>query len=143
MELKMQVCIVYAAKSRESGDKLKTICQSLAKGLEMQGHQADVVNAHDDTRLTLYDYVVIGSESVSFFSASVPEILTKFLAEAGTVSGKRCMAFITPCLRKGKTLQNLMKTMEREGMMLKISEVIKKPEEALAIGKRLNVERNN
>ncbi len=138
----MQVCVVYAAKSRESGENLKAIAQSFAKGLEMQGHNADVISAYDEARLTLYDYVVIGSEPVSFFSAAVPGILPKFLAQAGTVSGKRCTAFITGCLRKGKTLQNLMKTMEGEGMMLKLSEVIKKPEEALAIGKRLNVERN-
>ena len=65
----MQVCVVYAAKSRESGDKLKAICQSFAKGLEMQGHQVDIISAYDETRLTPYDYVIIGSEPVSFFSA--------------------------------------------------------------------------
>ena len=43
----------------------------------------------------------------------------------------------------GKALLNLMKAMEGEGMILKLSEIIKKPEEAMAIGKRLNVERNN
>ena len=36
-----------------------------------------------------------------------------------------------------------MKAMEREGMILKLSEIIRKPDEAMAIGKRLNVERNN
>ena len=138
----MQVCVVYAAKSRESGDKLKAICQSFAKGLEMQGHQVDIISAYDETRLTPYDYVIIGSEPVSFFSASIPSILSKFLAQAGTISGKRCMAFIPSCLRKGRTLQNLMKAMEGEGMMLKLSDVIKRPDEALAIGKRLTVERN-
>lgn len=138
----MQVCVVYAGKDRE-GTALRTIAQALAQGLNAQGHQTDVVNAYtDDTRLTPYDYVIIGSEPVSFFSARIPEILSKFLAQAGTVSGKRCLAFISGGLRKGKTLQNLMKTMEKEGMILKLSEVITKPGEAMAIGKRLNVERN-
>ncbi len=138
----MQVCVVYAGKDRE-GTALRTIAQALAQGLNAQGHQTDVVNAYtDDTRLTRYDYVIIGSEPVSFFSARIPEILSKFLAQAGTVSGKRCLAFISGGLRKGKTLQNLMKTMEKEGMILKLSEVITKPGEAMAIGKRLNVERN-
>ena len=138
----MQVCVVYAGKDRE-GTALRTIAQALAQGLNAQGHQTDVVNAYtDDTRLTRYDYVIIGSEPVSCFSASIPEILSKFLAQAGTVSGKRCLAFISGGLRKGKTLQNLMKTMEKEGMILKLSEVITKPGEAMAIGKRLNVERN-
>ena len=138
----MQVCVVYAGKDRE-GTALRTLAQALAQGLNAQGHQTDVVNAYtDDTRLTRYDYVIIGSEPVSFFSARIPEILSKFLAQAGTVSGKRCLACSSGGLRKGKTLQNLMKTMEKEGMILKLSEVITKPGEAMAIGKRLNVERN-
>lgn len=35
-----------------------------------------------------------------------------------------------------------MKVMEGEGMYLKLSEIIKKPDIAFALGKRLNVERN-
>ena len=139
----MQVCILYAGKTRES-DKLKAISEALAKGIAGNGHIADVVNMRsEDKRLTIYDYVIIGTEPVSFFSASIPEDIRKYLAEAGTVSGKRCMAFVSGSgLRKGKTLLNLMKAMEGEAMILKLSEVIKNPGEAQAIGKRLNVERN-
>ncbi len=139
----MQVCILYAGKSRES-DRLKSVSEALARGLAGNGHIADVVNMRtEEKRLTIYDYVIIGTEPVSFFSASVPGEISKFLAEAGTVSGKRCMAFVSGSgLRKNKTLLNLMKAMEGEGMILKLSEVIKNPDEAQAIGKRLNVERN-
>lgn len=139
----MQVCILYAGKSRES-DRLKSVSEALARGLAGNGHIADVVNMRtEEKRLTIYDYVIIGTEPVSFFSASVPGEIAKFLAEAGTVSGKRCMAFVSGSgLRKNKTLLNLMKAMEGEGMILKLSEVIKNPDEAQAIGKRLNVERN-
>ena len=120
----MQVCILYAGKTRES-DKLKAISEALAK------------------RLTIYDYIVIGTEPVSFFSASIPGDIAKYLAGSGTVSGKRCMAFVSGSgMRKNRTLLNLMKTMESEGMILKFSEVINKPDEAQAVGKRLNVERN-
>lgn len=38
-----------------------------------------------------------------------------------------------------KTLQTLMKAMEKEGMFLKKSEVIKKPDLAKAIGKRIQI----
>ena len=138
----MQVCVLYAAKTREGG-KLADIAKAMAKGIESQGHRVDVVNMYEEgIRLTVYDYVVIGSEPVSFFSAKVPQIISKFLENAGTVAGKRCLAFITGGLRKGGTLQSLMRTMEHEGMYLKLSEVITKSDEALAIGKRLNVERN-
>ena len=138
----MQVCVLYAGKTREGG-RLAEIAKAMAKGIESQGHRVDVINMYDEgIRLTVYDYVVIGSEPVSFFSAKVPSIISKFLENAGTVSGKRCLAFITGGLRKGGTLQTLMRTMEHEGMYLKLSEVIKRSDEALAIGKRLNVERN-
>ena len=139
----MQVCVVYAGRTRDDS-RLKAIADAFAHGIGTQGHQVDVINAYDsEARLTRYDYVVLGSEPVSFFSAKVPEIVSKYLAGAGTVSGLRCFAFITGGLRKGKALLNLMKAMEGEGMILKLSEIIKKPEEAMAIGKRLNVERNN
>ncbi len=138
----MQVAVLYAARTREGGN-LEKLAKAMAKGIEGQGHQVDVINMYESgTRLTIYDYIVIGSEPVSFFSANVPSAVSKFLAGAGTISGKRCLAFISGGLRKGRTLQNLMKTMEHEGMYLKLSEVIKKEDEALAIGKRLNVERN-
>ncbi len=139
----MQVCILYAGKTRES-EKLKAVSEALARGIAGNGHIADVVNMRsEDRRLTIYDYIVIGTEPVSFFSASIPGDIAKYLAGSGTVSGKRCMAFVSGSgMRKNRTLLNLMKTMESEGMILKFSEVINKPDEAQAVGKRLNVERN-
>ena len=75
----MLVCVLYAGRTREGG-KLKAIADSLAHGIASQGHQVDVVNIYDgETRLTPYDYVVIGSEPVSFFSAAVPANIQKFL----------------------------------------------------------------
>ena len=138
----MQVCVLYAGRTRDGG-KLPALAKAVAKGIEFQGHQVDVINMYEEgVRLTIYDYVVIGSEPVSFFSAQVPSQIAKFLAQAGTVSGKRCFAFISGGLRKGRTLQNLMKAMEHEGMYLRLSDIISKEDAAIAIGKRLNVERN-
>ena len=138
----MQVCILIAGKDR-SGGKLKALAEGLSQGLQGQGHTVDIINIYtEQARLTLYDYILIGSEPVSTFSAAIPEALKKYLAGAGTVSGKRCFAFIPGCLRKNKTLHNLMRIMESEGMMLKMSEIITKKDEAVAIGKRLRIERN-
>ena len=138
----MQVCILYAGRSNES-PKLRSIAEGLAKGISAQGHMPTVINMNaDQERLSIYDYVIIGTEPASMFSAKVPERISRYLAQAGAVSGKRCMAFVSGGLRKNKTLLNLMKAMEGEGMMLRTSEVITKADEALAIGKRLNVERN-
>ncbi len=137
----MQVCILYAGKDRDS-DKLRAISESLAKGLAAQGHIPAVINMrNEETRLALYDYVIVGTEPLSLFSAKVPECIRKYLERSGA-SGKRSMAFISGGVRKNKALLNLMRDMESEGMMLLLSEVISKPDLAMAIGKRLNIERN-
>ncbi len=50
------------------------------------------------------------------------------------------MAFITKGgIRSMKTLQTLMKTMEKEGMFLKKSEIINKVDLARAVGKRVQI----
>lgn len=140
----MQVCCVYAGKDRDDRN-LADICRNFAKGLESQGHNVDIVNINtdSDTKLSFYDYIIVGTVAKTAFGGSIPESLVKYLARAGQVSGKRCLAFVTKAgLRSQKTLSLLMKAMEGEGMYLKYSEVIKKPDAALALGKRLNVERN-
>ena len=125
----MQVCCVYAGKDRDDRN-LADICRNFAKGLESQGHNVDIVNINTDpdTKLSFYDYIIVGTVAKTAFGGSIPESLVKYLARAG--------------LRSQKTLSLLMKAMEGEGMYLKYSEVIKKPDAALALGKRLNVERN-
>ena len=52
----MQVCVLYAGKTREGG-KLADIAKAMAKGIESQGHRVDVVNMYEEgIRLTVYDY---------------------------------------------------------------------------------------
>lgn len=140
----MQVCVVYCPKGREDR-KLDEVAKSFAKGIESQGHSCDVINIRTDgdRKLTFYDYIIFGTSATTTFGGRIPEEVAKYLARAGQVSGKRCLAFVTGGgLRKGKTLSSLMKAMEGEGMYLKYSEVVDKPGMALALGKRLNVERN-
>ena len=140
----MQVCCIYAGKDR-SDNSLEPIVKAIAKGLEEQGHSVDVFNMYTDSdrKLSYYDYVVVGCNSTSSFGGKIPEIIRTFLSRAGQVSGKRCFAFVTKGgLRSQKTLSLLMKAMEGEGMYLKFSDCLKKPDAAYALGKRLNVERN-
>ncbi len=140
----MQACIVIGGKTRD--DKaLDEVAKALAKGLESQGHSVDIINIHTDgdKKLSFYDYVVVGTTALTSFGGTIPEQVTAYLKRAGQVSGKRCLAFVTKAgLRSQKTLLSLMKAMEGEGMYLKYSEVFRKPGEALALGKRLNIERN-
>ena len=141
---KMQVCVVYGGKTSDA-TKLKAIADAISNGLESQGNiKADVFNMAVDTakRLTIYDYMVVVSEPISFFSGKVPAFISKYLENAGTVSGKRAACVISGGARSSKALLNLMKITEGQGIILKTSEVVKNADEAKAFGSHLNVERN-
>ncbi len=126
-----------------SRDKLLAVAKALAKGIESQGHQVDVIDGSRDlhTKLTAYQYIAVGSEPASFISSKIAPELGRFLAQAGMVGGKRSFGFM---LKKGlagnRALRNLMKVMEAEGMFLRFSEVLGSPEDAEEVGKRLLVE---
>ncbi len=140
----MQVCVIYAGKTRED-EHLKGIAASLAKGLESQGHNVDLINMYTDTdkKLAFYDYILLGSSSKTGIGGNLPDVVCAYLHRTAQLSGKRSFAFVSNGgIRKQKTLSVLMKAMEGEGMYLKSQDVIKNKDVALAIGKRLNVERN-
>ena len=136
----MRVGIVFFSdKNRE---KLLKISKGLAQGIESQGHHVDLIDGKQDvnTKLTIYGYIAVGTESNSFFGGNIPEGIKNFIGNAGMVTGKRSFAFILKSgLRTTKTLFKLMQAMEHEGMFLKISEVISSAEEAEEIGKKLHV----
>jgi len=140
----MQVCIIYGGNSK-GNSKLKEISEAIAKGVEKQGiSNVSIYNmmTDNDKRLTIYDYLVVVSEPISFLSGKVPSYISKFLENAGTVSGKRAACVITGGLRGQKALLNLMKITEGQGIILKTSDIIKKEDEAISFGAHLNVERN-
>lgn len=138
----MQVCILYCGANQHT--KLKSLADAIAIGVEKKGHQTTVLNALVDTdkRLTIYDYLVVLSEPISALSAKIPSYIVKYLENAGQVSGKRCACVISGGIRKNKALLNLMRDVESQGIIIKISEVIKREDEARAFGSHLNVERN-
>lgn len=138
----MQVCILYCGVDQNT--KLKALADSIATGINKNGHQTAVLNALVDTdkRLTIYDYLVVLSEPISLFSSKVPSYIVKFLENAGMVSGKRCACLISGGFRKNKALLNLMRDVESQGIIIKIGEFLKNSDEGRAFGSHLNVERN-
>jgi hypothetical protein len=138
----MRVAVVYfPGKNRE---KIAKISKALAQGIEGQGHQVDIIDAGMDvnSRLSVYQYIAVGLQFSSFFSAKLPGSVSRFLKNAGMVSGKRCFAFMLPRpILTGKSLSNLMSAMEGEGMFIKFSDVIHDEAVAREIGKRLSIEK--
>ncbi|MBN2553520.1 MAG: hypothetical protein JXB06_12160 [Spirochaetales bacterium] len=118
------------------------LTRSLAKGMESQGHQVDIIDGNHDVnaKLTMYQYIAVGVEPLSKFSGKIPDKVSQFLNSSGMVAGKRCYAFVTKnVFGAGKALTRLMRGMEKEGMFLKYSSIINSAAEAEEIGKRLHI----
>lgn len=140
----MKICILIAAKGKDNSS-IKKIATALAKGIEEQNHIVDIIDIklEGSKIISYYDYIVVGCEAINTFGGKIPQNVSTFLKNCGSISGKRCMAFVTKAgIRSIKTLQSLMKVMESEGMYLKTSDVITKDTMATAIGKRLHIELN-
>ena len=113
----------------------------LARGMESMGHRVDILDAWTDDgfRLPGYEYIAVCAEASSFWGGKMPEALPKILASGSSLVGKKSAAFI----KKGgpffvnKSLSNLMKAMEKEGMLVNWSDVILSPPQAEALGKRI------
>ena len=136
----MRAAVVFFATN--SRDKILNLTRALARGIESQGHQVDIIDGvHDvNAKLTMYQYIAVGSETLSNFSSKIPDKVTNFLNSSGMVAGKRSFAFIIKnVFGAPKALARLMKSMEREGMFLKYSSILNSPGEAEEIGKRLHI----
>ena len=133
----MRIAVISAMAQRKSPPDY---VQDLAKGMEMMGHRADIIDlwADDGMRLPGYEYIAIVIEPASFFSAKIPEQLPKMLAAGSNLVGKKSAAFVKKKgIRQGKILANLMKAMEKEGMMINWSDVLFNAPHAEAMGKRI------
>jgi hypothetical protein len=136
----MRAAVVFFPEKNR--DKLLKISKALSEGIQQNGHQVDIIDGSRDvnTKLTIYEYVAVGTEVTSFIGGKIPEAVGNFLSSSGIVGGKRCFAYL---IKKGfgtqKGLSKLMKVMEGQGMFLKYSDVLSSPEEAKEIGKRLHV----
>ena len=136
----MRVAVVFIPQSRR--DKLLEISKALARGIEAQGHHVDVIDGSRDVsaKLTIYEYLAIGTEIISTFGGKIPTAVAEYLKASGIVGGKRSFAFVLKRpFGTDRGVQRLMKVMEGEGMFLRFSNVMTSAAEAEYIGKRLKI----
>jgi flavorubredoxin len=136
----MRTVVVYFSGSNRN--RILTLAKALARGMESQGHQVDIVDGDHDvnTKLTVYQYLAVGTEPLSGLGGKIPVKIGQFLNSAGMVAGKKSFAFVQKNVAgAGKALSRLMKTMEKEGMFIKNSTVLNSPEEAEAVGRKLHI----
>lgn len=104
------------------------------------GHRVDIIDAwtEDGMRLPGYEYIAVVVEAISYFSGKIPEPVSKVLSAGSSLGGKKSAAFVRKGnLFVGRTLFNLMKSMEKEGMAINWSEIILNAPHAEALGKRI------
>jgi hypothetical protein len=108
--------------------------------MELMGHTVELIDAWTDSgmRLPGCDYIAIITTPLSLFSAKIPDAVPKILAAGSGVSGKKSAAFVKKeGLRSGKTLTNLMKAMEKEGMVVNWCDILFNAPHAQEMGKRI------
>ncbi len=136
----MRVAVAYFSDRKDL--RLKSISLSLAEGIRKQGHDVEVIDLRKDRDRTLssFSYIALGGNPMSLWGGRVSPEIRKYLSQAGTVLGKRSCAYISTWgIRRGKTLLDLMKIMETEGMLIKNSEILSAREEAFNLGIRLHI----
>jgi hypothetical protein len=104
--------------------------------MEAGGHRAELLDLRNGERLPGYDYVAVLAEQCSLFGGRMPEALAQVLASGRALAGRKGAAFLRktgPFTSRG--LVNLMKAMEREGMVINWSEVILSMAHAEALGR--------
>lgn len=138
----MRAAVVFFAGSGR--DRILSLARALARGMEAQGHQVDVVDGDRDVnaKITIHQYVAVGAEPVAGWGGKISDRVGQFLSSAGMVAGKRSFAFVPGKLvGAGRALTRLMKSMEKEGMYLKFSSVLGSAQEAEEVGKRLHLDK--
>ncbi|MCL2411795.1 MAG: hypothetical protein FWC97_09160 [Treponema sp.] len=134
----MRIAIVSAPAVR---GKTPDYVQSLAKGMESMGHRVDIVDAWTDDgfRLPGYEYVAVVTQPISAFTGKIPESITKVLGAGSSLVGKKSAAFVKKTgLFFNRSLSNLMRAMEKEGMRVNWSDVLFNASHAEALGKRID-----
>lgn len=137
----MRVAVVYF---QSGSSAVKKTAEALAQGIASGNHMVDLIDGETDIdkKLTGYEYLCIGTTPISAFRGRISDRISNYLAGSGMVSGKRSYAFIK---KKGfgssRALKTLMKSMEKEGMMLKTSDILCSVEEANAYGKKLHIKK--
>jgi menaquinone-dependent protoporphyrinogen IX oxidase len=133
----MRIAVISAPAARKQPPDY---VQALAKGMQLMGHRADIVDVwtEDGMKLPGYEYIAVTAEPASFFSGKINSKIAKMLAAGSSLAGKKSAAFVKKAgLFSSRALANLMKTMEKEGMVVNWSDLLFNAPHAEAMGKHI------
>jgi len=136
----VRVAVIYFSKSSKM---VPEQAKALAASIEARGAQVDLIDgskAHD-AKLTGHHFLAIGCDVRSVYKGTLPRELKGFLASSGLISGKRSMAWVCSApFGAPRTLLQLMRAMEGEGMLIRTSEIFAKPEDGTTAGRGLKID---
>ena len=136
----MRVALVHFL-SPGKDSKHKGILQKLENAVINKGYQIDIFNAKTDfstMRLTGYDYISIIVPSSALFGSKLPEKFDEILDNSGNLTTKKgCALVVKSGFSSWKTCKNLMKAMEKQGVLLDYFEVVDNPDHAAYVGKKI------
>ena len=134
----MRIAVISVPARRK---EIPEYIKSLARGMESAGHRVDILDAWTEDGLGLpgYEYIAVCAEPVSFWGAKLPDLLPKILGRTSGLAGKKSAAFLkkTGPFFMNKALGNIMRAMEKEGMLVNWSEILLNASHAQALGKRI------
>ncbi len=133
----MRVVVVYFGSS----NKFIGIAKAYVEGVSRQGHDVTLINGlKDSANLFVYDYLILGTEPLQRLSGRINIAAQHSLKNLGNLQAKPAYAFL---LKKGffanKSLQLWMKWLESCGLVLMLSDIVVKENEARLIGERINI----
>jgi len=125
----MRIAIIAVSEKRS--ERLRKCAQALCRQFSVDGHVSDFLTAVD-SRFSTYDFLVVCSEPAGTGSA-VGRKLGEQLSQGGNLVGKRSMAILVKSgLFPKKTLANMMKILEKEGMVVTMAEIVANEAESAA-----------
>lgn len=136
----MRIALVSFCDKDDS--RSSSIVDILRQAAEKKGGTVELFNGNDDvgqTKLSFFDYITVVLKKKGLFSGSIPPRVKEFLAESGTVAGKKGAAFIisSGIFGNAKACSNLMGVLEKEGLLLDYSDILKSKEQAGESGNKI------
>lgn len=135
----MRISILHFLDEEKTSHK--NILLHLERSANANEHEVKVFSAEKDAttiRLSMFEYIVLIVPSSLVFGSKLPTNLSKILASSGTVLGKKAAALVVQSgFSSNKTMQNLMRAMEKEGLKIDYFNLVKNAEHAHYIGKKL------
>ncbi|MGL1894234.1 MAG: hypothetical protein OCD02_21570 [Spirochaetaceae bacterium] len=135
----MRICVAFSSLNDK---KIETFAKEIVKGLEKQTNSnIDLIDIAKDSdkRLTGYSYLIFGCSKTAFFNSKVDKTFLQYLKNSGQITGKHTFVYTAKKFGDQKFLNNLMRALESEGVLLKSSSVISSKEQAKIIGSKLHI----